>query len=176
MNSAPALLVLARHAESARNQAKLGTVFFCDDAARGELAREADHLTALTERGWEQARQAGRESPINVRHVRLRLPLGIQASGGHGHGNPQGVALADVALRVHLFLESVKHEIAGKSVLIVSHSGTMRTLRYWLERWTPDEFDRRFDTDVIPNCGLFVYRPSAEGKLVRNNLAGVTSA
>lgn len=50
---------MARHAESVRNVAKQGHVFFPDDAARDGLHRVPDHLAALTPRGVEQARALG---------------------------------------------------------------------------------------------------------------------
>jgi probable phosphoglycerate mutase len=55
----PALLVVVRHAESARNQAKKGSVYFADDAARRIVRGTADHLIELTDSGHEQAAQTG---------------------------------------------------------------------------------------------------------------------
>src|SRR5688572_8940988 len=55
----PALLVLVRHAESERNVAKKGNRFFLDDESRKSVQGIADHRTALTPRGREQALQTG---------------------------------------------------------------------------------------------------------------------
>ncbi|WP_238011977.1 histidine phosphatase family protein [Dactylosporangium sp. AC04546] len=55
----PALLVLVRHAESARNHAKKGSVYFADDAARQVVRGVPDHLIELTEDGHKQAVQTG---------------------------------------------------------------------------------------------------------------------
>ncbi|MFG2040894.1 histidine phosphatase family protein [Dactylosporangium sp. NPDC048998] len=55
----PALLVLVRHAESARNIAKKGSVYFADDAARQVLRGVPDHLVELTPDGHKQAVQTG---------------------------------------------------------------------------------------------------------------------
>lgn len=55
----PALLVIVRHAESARNQAKKGSVYFADDAARRVVRGTADHLIELTGDGHLQAMQTG---------------------------------------------------------------------------------------------------------------------
>lgn len=55
----PALLVLVRHAESARNRAKSGSTYFTDDEARQGLRGTPDHGIALTGHGHEQARQTG---------------------------------------------------------------------------------------------------------------------
>ncbi|WP_432978371.1 histidine phosphatase family protein [Dactylosporangium sp. CA-233914] len=57
--SRPALLVLVRHAESARNQAKKGSVYFADDAARQVVRGVPDHLIELTADGRKQAEQTG---------------------------------------------------------------------------------------------------------------------
>src|SRR5687767_9887591 len=55
----PALLVLVRHAESARNIAKKGSVYFADDAARQVVRGVPDHLVELTPDGHKQAAQTG---------------------------------------------------------------------------------------------------------------------
>jgi broad specificity phosphatase PhoE len=55
----PALLVLVRHAQSARNQAKKGSVYYADDAARRVVRGTPDHLIELTPAGHEQAAQTG---------------------------------------------------------------------------------------------------------------------
>lgn len=55
----PALLVLVRHAESARNQAKKGAVYFADDAARRVVRGIPDHEIPLTADGHQQALQTG---------------------------------------------------------------------------------------------------------------------
>ena len=59
----PALLVLLRHAESARNLAKKGNRFFLDDEARRAVQGVADHRTPLTARGRQQALQTGMPYP-----------------------------------------------------------------------------------------------------------------
>jgi len=58
-NNRPALLVLVRHGQSARNLAKRGNTYFPDAETRTGLRGEPDHLTPLTELGHQQARQTG---------------------------------------------------------------------------------------------------------------------
>jgi len=55
----PALLVIVRHAESARNQAKKGRTYFADDAARRIVRGTAEHHIELTPDGHKQAAQTG---------------------------------------------------------------------------------------------------------------------
>jgi len=55
----PALVVLVRHAESVRNEAKKGTTYFADDEAREKMRGIPDHEIPLTPRGVEQARNTG---------------------------------------------------------------------------------------------------------------------
>jgi 2,3-bisphosphoglycerate-dependent phosphoglycerate mutase len=55
----PALLVIVRHAESARNQVKKDSVYFADDAARRVLRGQPDHRIELTDDGHLQAAQTG---------------------------------------------------------------------------------------------------------------------
>jgi broad specificity phosphatase PhoE len=55
----PSLLVFLRHAESARNVAKKGNVFFADDESRRSLRGVADHNIPITEEGRRQAERTG---------------------------------------------------------------------------------------------------------------------
>ena len=215
VNDLPKLLVIVRHAESARNLAKVGRVFFADDEARSDLKNEPDHLIRLTETGWSQARELGtklRDSfqsfdsvfhsgyrrtqetaeavleawPADERSrmaVRAHLFLRERDVGyafnftadearqtfpwlqphwdltGHFFARPPGgESLADVAMRVHLFLESSRHDLAGKSVLIVTHGGPLRMFRYWLEAWTYEDVIDRWDREAVPNCCVVSYR------------------
>jgi broad specificity phosphatase PhoE len=56
----PSLLVLVRHAESARNVAKKGNQFFLDDESRKALQGVPDHDVPLTDEGRRQAEKTGR--------------------------------------------------------------------------------------------------------------------
>jgi 2,3-bisphosphoglycerate-dependent phosphoglycerate mutase len=55
----PALLVLVRHAESWRNRAKGGQVFFTDENARKEVIGIPDYKITLTDMGFVQGDQTG---------------------------------------------------------------------------------------------------------------------
>jgi len=55
----PNKLVLVRHAESARNEAKQGSVYFNDDEARKSVQGIPDHNIPLTALGNEQAIETG---------------------------------------------------------------------------------------------------------------------
>ena len=59
-SSRPARIVLLRHAESMRNEAKKGSVYFADDAARRKIRGISDSMIELTSRGHDQARQTGK--------------------------------------------------------------------------------------------------------------------
>jgi len=56
----PALLVLVRHAESARNVARKGNIFFADDESRAAVRGVPDFETPLTDEGRRQAIETGR--------------------------------------------------------------------------------------------------------------------
>jgi broad specificity phosphatase PhoE len=56
----PAVLVLVRHAESARNVAKKGNTFFLDDESRKAVQGIADHHVPITDEGRRQAELTGR--------------------------------------------------------------------------------------------------------------------
>lgn len=216
----PRQLVLIRHAQSARNVAKTGKVFFNDADAVGELRTIPDHENPLTDEGWTKAREAGvalreavgdfdvvmhsgyrrtRETmaalleawppeereAISIRqHLFLRERDGGYAfnfttseaeqafpwlqeywkvSGPFFARPPGGESLADVAQRVHQFIESTRAELDGKSVLLVTHGGTLRMFRFWLEGWTHDEAAQHWHNDVIPNCMVVAYRDDGSG-------------
>jgi broad specificity phosphatase PhoE len=55
----PALLILVRHGESARNVAKKDNVYFVDDESRKAVQGVPDWQVPLTDLGWRQARQTG---------------------------------------------------------------------------------------------------------------------
>jgi broad specificity phosphatase PhoE len=89
---------------------------------------------------------------------------------------PGGESLADVAMRVHLFLESAKDELAGKSVMIVTHSGTLQMLRFWLEGWTHEDVLARLKSEPVSNCDVIVYRAGDGGRLARCEIAQAFAA
>lgn len=55
----PAVLVLVRHAQSARNVAKKGNVFFLDDESRKAVQGVPDHHVPITDEGRRQAELTG---------------------------------------------------------------------------------------------------------------------
>ena len=55
----PALLVLVRHGQSARNVAKKRNRFFLDDESRKAVQGVPDWRVPLTDEGWSQARATG---------------------------------------------------------------------------------------------------------------------
>jgi probable phosphoglycerate mutase len=209
----PALLVLVRHAESARNVAKKGNTFFLDDESRKAVRGVPDDHVPLTDEGRRQAEVTGRalraefgafdyvchsgyrrtqetaeqllaaytaeeRAATKLRHhlfLRERdagwtydmttaeaeaafpwLEAYWDTFGNFFARPPGGESLADVAQRVYLFLGMLFRERAGQRVLLVSHAGTLRVLRFLLEKWTYDDFLVRFG-DHVPNCSVSSY-------------------
>jgi broad specificity phosphatase PhoE len=213
MHQLPKILVVARHAESVRNVAKAGQVFFPDPEARRGLEGEADHLAGLTDTGREQARALGERLSrefgafdlvyhSGYRRARETAELAVTAMGSlapaptvHEHlflrerdagytfnmttaeaaaafpwlqpywqsvgpllsRPPGGESLADVAARVQLFFESRERELADRRVLLVTHAGTIRMLRYLLDGWTHDEAVARWRHEPLPNASFVAY-------------------
>jgi broad specificity phosphatase PhoE len=216
----PALLVIVRHAESARNQAKKGSVYFADDAARRVVRGTPDHQIELTEDGFKQAAQTG--AAIRDRfgvfdyvytsgyartvqtadgilaaylaeereRMRVRMNLFIrerdpgyaydmttdeaeaafpwlseywQTFGGFFARPPGGESLADVVGRVHTFLDSLFRDRAGMKILVVTHGGTIRCLRFALERWNYQRAEKWPPGQSPANCGVTVYRCAESG-------------
>jgi broad specificity phosphatase PhoE len=52
-------------------------------------------------------------------------------------------------------------------ILIVSHGGTLRVFRHLLERWTPDEFVARWDTEPVANCAVTSYTSDLAAERLR---------
>jgi len=214
----PSLLVIVRHAESARNHAKKGSVYFADDAARRVVRGTPDHLIALTDDGHKQAEQTGaavRERfgtfdavyhsgytrtiqtaegilAAYTAEERARMPVRTdlyirerdagytydmttaeaeqafpwlneywRTFGGFFARPPGGESLADVVTRVNTFLEAVERAHAGEKVLVVTHGGTIRCLRFALDRW---DYERALgwpDGQEPANCGVTTYRPDS---------------
>ena len=213
--SVPARLVIVRHAESRRNLAKNGRVFFADDATRQEVRGTPEHLVELTDAGHAQAVETGialreRHGTFDcvytsgyVRTVqttegllrayddaeRDRMPVRMsvfvrerdpgftydmteaevdtafpwleeywRTFGGFMARPPGGESLADVVTRVHTFLELVSRDHAGRDVLVVTHGGTIRCVRFVLENWTYAQAERWPPGEEPANCGVTTYR------------------
>ena len=77
------MLVLVRHAESARNVANKGNRFFLDDESRKAVQGVADHHVPITDEGRRQAQVTGPHQK-RIRHVRLRLPFRLPSDPGNG--------------------------------------------------------------------------------------------
>jgi broad specificity phosphatase PhoE len=218
--TAPALLVLVRHAESARNIAKKGSVYFADDAARQVVRGVPDHVIELTADGRKQAQQTG----VGVRErfgafdyvftsgyarteqtaegileaypaaeragMRVKPELFIrerdsgfaydmttaeaeaafpwlneywQTFGGFMARPPGGESLADVAGRVHMFLNAIARDHAGQKILVVTHGGTLRCFRFLLEGWSYSQAQGWPAGQSPANCGVTTYRDGGEG-------------
>jgi len=56
----PALIVLVRHAESARNVAKQGRTYFADEEARKTVKGIPDHEISITKDGKKRAKETGK--------------------------------------------------------------------------------------------------------------------
>ena len=70
--------------------------------------------------------------------------------GGFMARPPGGESLADVVGRVHTFLDTLFRDRAGQKVLVVTHGGTIRCLRFALERWN---YERRRALAAGPDAG-----------------------
>jgi 2,3-bisphosphoglycerate-dependent phosphoglycerate mutase len=76
---------------------------------------------------------------------------------------PGGESMAQVSQRVALFLDHLYRDLAGKKVLIVSHGGTIRAFRYWLEQWSYVQANEHFRSFAAPkNCAVTSYLNQGE--------------
>jgi broad specificity phosphatase PhoE len=88
-----------------------------------------------------------------------------QTFGGFFSRPPGGESLADVVSRVDTFLSRLFRERAGQRVLVVTHGGTIRCLRFVLERWEYRQVSELLRADPPKNCGVTTYRAGAGGEL-----------
>ncbi len=77
--------------------------------------------------------------------------------GGYFSRPPGGESLADVSQRVHTFLNSIFRDRKGMKVWVVTHGGTLRTIRFLLERWDYERALKWPEGESPQNCGVTVY-------------------
>lgn len=71
---------------------------------------------------------------------------------------PGGEPIIKVCERVYVFLEMLKREHAGKRILVVTHGGTIRAFRFWLESWDYHYITTNYDLKAADNCAVFAYK------------------
>jgi broad specificity phosphatase PhoE len=87
--------------------------------------------------------------------------------GGFFARPPGGESLSDVSQRVYTFFNSLFRDRAGKKVWVVLHGGTLRAVRFLLERWTYDQALTWPEGKSPENCGVTIYNfNTGKGKLV----------
>lgn len=80
---------------------------------------------------------------------------------------PGGESLADVCTRVYLFIDMLFRYLAGKRILVVTHGGTLRCIRYVLEEWSCAKSKSWPIGNSPKNCGITYYSYSeVEKRLV----------
>jgi probable phosphoglycerate mutase len=77
--------------------------------------------------------------------------------GGFFSRPPGGESLSDVSQRVYLGLNALFRDRAGKKVWVVTHGGTLRAIRFILERWTYQQALKWPKGESPANCGITVY-------------------
>lgn len=77
--------------------------------------------------------------------------------GGFLGRPPGGESLADVTQRAYTFLNTLFRDRVGKRVWVVLHGGTLRAMRFLLERWTYEQALHWPPGQSPENCGVTVY-------------------
>ena len=77
--------------------------------------------------------------------------------GGFFARPPGGESLSDVSGRVYTFLNTLFRDRVGMRVWAVLHGGTLRAVRFILERWTYDQALKWSAGQSPENCGITVY-------------------
>lgn len=71
---------------------------------------------------------------------------------------PGGESLADVVTRVYNFINMLFRDRIGQRILVVTHGGTLRCIRYLLERWTYKQAEHWPPGQSPKNCGITYYQ------------------
>lgn len=115
-------------------------------------------------------RHAGYTYDMTTAEVRASFPWFHdywRTFGGYYAQPPGGESLANVTSRVYQFLNMLFRDRAGKSILIVTHGGTLRCFRSLLEHWDHTRTERWPAGQSPKNCGVTVYEyDSVEERLV----------
>ena len=77
--------------------------------------------------------------------------------GGYFARPPGGESLCDVSTRVYEFLGTLFHDRAGQKVWVVIHGGSLRAVRFWLEKWDYQKAEQWQEGEQPENCGITVY-------------------
>lgn len=78
--------------------------------------------------------------------------------GGFLAKPPGGESLADMTTRVYNFINMLFRDRIGQRVLVVTHGGTLRCIRYILERWTYAQAEHWPSGQSPKNCGITYYQ------------------
>lgn len=80
---------------------------------------------------------------------------------------PGGESMADVVGRVYNFVNMLFRDRTGQKVWVILHGGTLKAMRFILERWTFDEGARWPEGQSPKNCSVTHYDYSqAEERLI----------
>jgi broad specificity phosphatase PhoE len=123
------------------------------DPRLGEL-RHGD-LTYFTRKGREQFRHEVQK---------------MDEVGELEYRQPNGENRWDVVERLRPLVDELKTLHAGERVMVVSHSATIRCLRYLLEQLTADEFLAIVRGKDPANCSVTSYVRSESGVLVPDSV------
>jgi broad specificity phosphatase PhoE len=70
---------------------------------------------------------------------------------------PGGENYPDMILRAHSFLNTLKRDYCGKTVLIVAHSAIIACFRFLLEHWTEEDLLQKQKSQPIKNASITLY-------------------
>jgi len=110
-------------------------------------------------------RDSGFAYDMTEKEARLAFPWlkeYWETFGGFMARPPGGESLADVVQRCYLMINTLFRDRRGQKVFLATHGGTIRCLRYILERQTIEQATQKDPLGNPKNCGLTVYRYSKD--------------
>jgi 2,3-bisphosphoglycerate-dependent phosphoglycerate mutase len=79
---------------------------------------------------------------------------------------PGGESLVTAIERIYLFNSMLFRDRVGQKVFVVTHGGMIRCFRFLLEHWEYERALKWPPGEAPQNCGLTVYQPNEQGRLV----------
>ncbi len=84
--------------------------------------------------------------------------------GGYFAQPPGGESMAEVVGRVYNFINMLFRDRAGQKVWVVLHGGTLKAMRFILERWSFEQGARWPEGQSPKNCSITCYEYDATEK------------
>jgi len=137
------------------------------EAILGAYTEEERAQMKIRESFYLREREPGYTYDMTKEEVDEKLPFyrGYFEQYGYFLAQPPGgESQAQVCQRIYTFIGILFRQRAGMKVLIVAHGGTIRAIRFNLEKWNRARYEQEALSGPTPNCGITSYRYNSENR------------